>query len=143
MKKWLILLAVFIVVFGVRSYIEREPKPTVLAEELTFNQNEITKMQVNDYRANHIIVAVTEEQDQIDLLFAAIEQWELQEIESLTAEKGPYVYLLYMKPVNGEGETLSIYEQGIEYKGRYYTYIEKSDLNELTEQLNLSWNEFQ
>ncbi|GAF14593.1 hypothetical protein JCM19046_198 [Bacillus sp. JCM 19046] len=146
MKKVVILSVIAAALFGIYSYSDGSSDRIFLAEELTPEINDRTKLQINDYRYNQrtggVKVAVTEDKAQIDLLLKTVNQLKLQETEAFQRGSGPYDYLFYLKPTSATGETIAIYKQGLEYRGRYYTYVEETDLTAIVKHLDLDWNTF-
>ncbi|RQW22850.1 hypothetical protein EH196_03305 [Bacillus sp. C1-1] len=138
----IILIIFFIVIGGYSRYLEREPAPSTVGEEMAERFNEITieQIEVNQYKEGVVNVGYLHNPDEIETLLQKVNALDVQKTKQVANQKAKDSYLVYVKVDGGGSFSMDFNDPRVTLPSGIYTLLGENEATAYIENLDsIEW----
>ncbi|UTR07154.1 hypothetical protein MM326_03725 [Alkalihalobacillus sp. LMS6] len=140
---FIIMIAIAVVV-AFFHYLEREPGPTTIGEELAdrFELIEVEQIEINHYVENGIDVGYLKAEEDIEKLIHKIEMLGIHFVDNIYAQSGEDSYEIYFKIAEGGSFSVYFNDSHVSLPTGRFTLLEENKATSYIDELDtIDWYE--
>ncbi|MFS0785494.1 hypothetical protein ABC345_03810 [Shouchella sp. 1P09AA] len=129
-KRIFIIIIVIVAVFAFSQYLEREPGPTTIGEELAnrFDPIEVLQIEINHYVENGIDVGYLKAEEDMEELIHKIEKLDIQFVDNMYVQAGENSYEIYFKVAEGGSFSVHFDDPHVSLPTGRFTLLEENEV---------------
>lgn len=140
---FIIMIAIAVVV-AFFHYLEREPGPTTIGEELADRLDliEVEQIEINHYIEDGVDVGYLKAEEDMEELIHKIEKLDIQFVDNMYAQAGKGAYEVYFKVAEGGSFSVYFNDPHVSLPSGRFTLLEENEATAYIDELDtIDWHE--